>query len=144
MADIEEQIRKAVEEGKFSELPGKGKPLKLETNVFEDPDWRMANHILQTSGYALPWIVLQQEIEAEWGVAKQELARVWQWRMKEDRPAEMVEMEWKRALSAFEQQVVLINRKIRDYNLQVGLVQLQRPLIKAHTEIEHICSEKDG
>lgn len=143
MADIEEQIRKAEEEGKFRDLPGKGKPLKLESNVYEDPDWRVANHLLQTSGYSLPWIVLQQEIDTEWGAAKQTLARIWQWRsdsLKSGKQAEMVEAEWDRALVSFNEQVVLLNRKIRDYNLQVKLIQLQRPFIKTQTEIDRICS----
>lgn len=147
MADIEEQIRKAEEEGKFRDLPGKGKPLKLESNAYEDPDWRMANHLLQTSGYSLPWIVLQQEIDVEWAAAKQTLARIWQWRsdsLKSDKQAEMVEAEWDRALASFNEQVVLLNRKIRDYNLQVKLIQLQRPFIKTQTEIDRICSAQGG
>jgi len=54
--NAEEQIRRAIEEGKFDNLPGKGKPLNLEQNPFEDPEWRLANHVLITSGFSLPWI----------------------------------------------------------------------------------------
>ena len=43
--NIEEQIRRAIQEGKFDDLPGKGKPLKLDENPFEESEWRMANKI---------------------------------------------------------------------------------------------------
>ena len=64
MPNAEEQIRRAIEEGKFDNLPGKGKPLHLDQNPFEDPDWRLANHVLKTSGFSLPWIEKRNEIEA--------------------------------------------------------------------------------
>ena len=55
----DEAIRKAMEEGKFDNLPGKGKPLKLDEDPFEDPEWRLANKMLKEGGY-------QGTISAEW------------------------------------------------------------------------------
>ena len=37
---IEEQLRKAREEGKFDHLRGHGQPLRLDENPFEDPTWQ--------------------------------------------------------------------------------------------------------
>ena len=42
---IEEIIRRAIQEGKFDDLPGKGEPLQLDDNPHEDPEWRAAHHI---------------------------------------------------------------------------------------------------
>ena len=42
MPDIEEEISRAMREGKFSNLAGKGKPLRLEDDQFADPEWRLA------------------------------------------------------------------------------------------------------
>ena len=56
MNKAEDQIRRAMEEGKFDDLPGEGKPLRLENDPFEDPEWRMAHHVLRNGGFTLPWI----------------------------------------------------------------------------------------
>ncbi|MEA3440806.1 MAG: DUF1992 domain-containing protein [Chloroflexota bacterium] len=56
MTGIEEHIRRAMEEGKFDDLPGKGKPLRLDHNPHEDPQWRTAYRMLRNSGFTLPWI----------------------------------------------------------------------------------------
>ncbi len=61
MSNIEDHIRRAIEEGKFDDLPGKGKPLKLEDDPFVDPEWRLAHHMLRCSGFSLPWIERRQE-----------------------------------------------------------------------------------
>ena len=53
---IEEIIRQAMQEGKFDDLPGKGKPLNLDQNPHQDPDWRVAHHLLKSAGFSLPWI----------------------------------------------------------------------------------------
>ncbi|UQZ88978.1 DUF1992 domain-containing protein [Deltaproteobacteria bacterium Smac51] len=47
----ERKIREAMEEGQFDNLPGKGKPLKLEDLSHLPPELRMAYTILKNSGY---------------------------------------------------------------------------------------------
>jgi len=37
---IDEIIRRAIEEGQFDDLPGKGKPLRLDEDPNSDPAWR--------------------------------------------------------------------------------------------------------
>src|SRR5574341_670165 len=81
MDKAEEQIRRAMEEGKFDNLPGKGKPLRLEDNPLEDPEWRLAHHVLRSSGYTLPWIETRRELESEIQAARAALGRTWQWRL---------------------------------------------------------------
>jgi hypothetical protein len=44
---VEKQIREAMEAGEFDNLPGKGQPIDLTENPFEDPDLRMAHHLLR-------------------------------------------------------------------------------------------------
>ena len=48
-----------------SNLPGKGKPLKLDTNPFLTPQARMANRLLKENGFAPRWIELKKEIKQE-------------------------------------------------------------------------------
>ena len=77
---LDEQIRRAIADGQFDDLPGKGKPLKLSQNPYEDPSWSMAYQILKSGGYTLPWIETRQGIELDFEAALKSLGRSWGWR----------------------------------------------------------------
>jgi DnaJ family protein C protein 28 len=137
MPEIEEHIRRAIEEGKFDNLPGQGKPLDLGDDTLADPDWRLAHHMLRSSGYSLPWIELRQEIQAEADTARGTLRRAWEWReaaLAQGQPSERVQGEWMRAVEAFRKQTESINKKIFNYNLQAPSEIVQ--LFKLDTERE--------
>jgi hypothetical protein len=141
MPNIEEQIRRAIEEGSFDNLPGQGRPLNLEEYPFEDPDWRLANHILRNAGFSLPWIENRREIEADLEAARTTLAQVWA-----DYRAGLEESSrdlarWEQAQDIFRQAVVEINQRIARYNLEVPSLQLQRILLDPAKEIERIIGE---
>ena len=138
---IEDHIQQAMQEGKFDDLPGKGQPLRLDENPYEDPDWRLAHHVLQSSGYTLPWIAARQEIEAEIESARQALRTTWSWRqeaLQESpplKPYEQVEAVWQRAVATFGEQAERINKRISDYNLQAPLERFQLRLLDVEQEI---------
>jgi len=103
MSKAEEQIRRAMEEGQFDNLPGKGKPLNLDENPYEDPEWRMAHHILHNSGFSLPWIETRREIETNLEAARTSIKTTWDWRktaLEGKQPIAFVEAEWERAVNA--------------------------------------------
>jgi DnaJ family protein C protein 28 len=142
MPDIEDQIRKAIEEGKFDDLPGKGKPLRLDENPLADPEWRLAQHLLKSSGYSLPWIEKRQEIQAELEAARDKLLVTWQWRndaLEAGRSAESIEQEWQRARQAFQRMIGELNLKIRDYNLEAPAARFQFQPLNAEREIAAAC-----
>jgi hypothetical protein len=61
---VEDQIRQAVAEGKFDNLPGKGKPIDLKA-YFQTPEpLRMAYSILKSADFAPPEVQLLKEVEA--------------------------------------------------------------------------------
>jgi len=137
--DAEEQIRRAIAEGKFDNLPGKGKPLHLDQNPFEDPDWRLANHVLKTSGFSLPWIEKRNEIEALIQSARTSLMRAQEKRreaVQDDLPASSVNAAWTEALEKFKDELAEINRLILSYNLQAPAAQLQMPQLSIERELE--------
>jgi len=141
--NIEEQIRKAMEDGQFDDLPGKGKPLKLDENLFEDPEWRLANKVMKDGGFTLPWIERRQEIESGLETARKALQRAWDWRKESlaaNQPALFAEEEWQRAEKAFRVQVAAINRRIFLYNLETPSLQFQRPAVDAGREIEALTA----
>lgn len=142
MKGIEEQIRQAMEEGKFEDLPGKGKPLNLNENPLVDPEWRMAHHLLHSNGFTLTWIEKRKEIEEVHEKARGALARSWGWRqaaLERGLPANLVEAEWGRAVEAFREQIAAINKRIFNFNLEVPSDQFQRRILNAELEIQAVC-----
>lgn len=144
MPNIEDQIRKAIQDGQFDNLTGKGQRLDLEENPFVEPEWRMAHHILKESGFSLPWIATRNEILTSSQTARNNLARSWGWRtsmLTHDQSTASVEAEWQRAIATFFLQVQETNNKIRTYNLEVPITHLQLPILNAEAEIAKITSQ---
>ena len=143
---IDEQIRKAMQEGSFDDLPGKGKPLDLDINPHEHPDWEMAFQMLRSSGYTLPWIETRQMIEVELDEARSALERSWQWqcaKQDENLDTPVVEREWNRAITSFEGKIKELNKQIFNYNLQIPSSQFSRLKIELEREISKICGQSD-
>ena len=141
MSNIEDHIHQAMQEGKFDDLPGKGRPLNLDDNPLADPEWRMAHHMLQSSGFTLPWIEKRQEIDAALDKARQELRRAWEWRARAAQggiPPSQAEREWQHALERFRAQVAEINKKLFSYNLEVPSSQFQRLPVSFEREVESL------
>ncbi|HSF83493.1 MAG TPA: DnaJ family domain-containing protein [Anaerolineales bacterium] len=145
MADIEEHIRRAIEEGKFENLPGKGKPLHLDENPFEDPDWRMANRVLRNAGFTLPFLEVRREIENTLAAARHDLKRSWDWRNHAlgggIESAEFKD-QWNRSVEKFREQIALINKQIASYNLQTPSDRFQLPPINVERELQLTTSDQ--
>jgi DnaJ family protein C protein 28 len=138
MPNIEDHVRKAIEEGKFDDLPGKGKPIRWDDNPFVEADWQLAFRMLRNAGFALPWMDARKEIESQLEAARAALKRAWDWKqtaMTAGQPPDFVEDEWQRALDAFREQIAEINHHIFDYNLEVPLPRFQRQPADADAEI---------
>jgi DnaJ family protein C protein 28 len=144
MPNIEEQLRKAMAEGKFDNLPGKGKPLHLdEDNPHADPEWELAYHMLKDSGYTLPWIETIHEIEQDLEAARTDFRIAWEWYQStqlQSNPGSKPSKEWERSQQAFKEKLVSLNKRIRDYNLQVPNARFQRPILNFEREIEKLTT----
>ena len=140
MPNIEEHLRKAMAEGKFDNLPGKGKPLHLDgANPHADPDWELAYRMLKDSGFSLPWIETIREIEQDLEAARKDLRLAWEWYQSSQTgstPASVSSAEWERSQQAFKEKLFSLNKRIRDYNLQVPNARFQRPVLNFNQELE--------
>jgi len=58
----EEHIERAIREGEFDHLKGKGRPLKLDDDSMTPSDCRMAYKILKNSGHLPPELQTEKEI----------------------------------------------------------------------------------
>jgi len=149
---IDQQIRDAQERGDFDNLPGKGKPLNLESNPYA-ADRELAYKILRDAGYAPEWIELDKAIRGHVEQARATLSRSWEWyRASLDRLAHRsdawaegercrLQGGWQRAVDAFQAEVKAINADIAGLNLKVPSPRFQRAPLDAARELEQLTGE---
>lgn len=141
MRDIEEHIRKAMQEGKFENLPGHGKPMRLDQNPYEDPEMRLAYKALRDAGYSLPWIETRREIDSQLETARAELRRSWEWQ-RSPQAAQLaysvVQAEWQRAQDRFRERIEEINRLIKSYNLEAPSPNFHYYFVNLEKEIKKL------
>ena len=68
----EGKIQEAIEEGKFDNLPGKGKPIVFDDDMSTPAHIRMANKVLKNAGALPEWIQIRKDILEE----KEEIAKL--------------------------------------------------------------------
>jgi DnaJ family protein C protein 28 len=117
-----EIIEEAMKRGDFDNLPGKGKPLNLDSNELNDP-LGFASKIRKNANIGTPWEERQREIEALVTRAERDLKTTHEWRVRAlQRPGadvQAVEAQWLRALETFRSHVQKINSKILTFNLHL-------------------------
>lgn len=143
---VEAIIQKAMREGAFDNLPGKGKPLDLKENPFVEREWQLAFRMLAQQGFALPWMDKRNEIESAFKAAKESLARTWEWRrnaLAAGEPTAIVDAEWRRAERRFRESVEKLNKRIDDYNLEIPALVFYRAKILIERELDQIKTPAD-
>lgn len=141
MPNIDEQIRKAMEEGKFDNLPGEGKPLKLDNNPHEDPEWRLTYTMLKNSGFSLPWIESRRDLEERFEKASADLRRAWSWHSQQSGrqgTPTSAQNEWLRATALFKERCEELNKNILAYNLKAPSPRFHRNTIDIEKEIDRV------
>ena len=137
---IDKKIREAMERGEFDNLTGKGEPIDLSENPFEDPDWRTAHRMLRNAGFAPAWIEERKDIDAELAVARNNLARVWGilQNARQTEHESSATARWQKALATFREKVDELNRRINAWNLKAPAVSFQRMRIDVEAEIRSL------
>jgi DnaJ family protein C protein 28 len=128
----EKMLREAIENGEFDDLPGKGEPIDLRENPFEDPDLRTVHRLLRDAGFAPAWIEERKDIDAELAAAQTKLTRAWSLFGPGGKAPS--EAEWERSEKEFREQVMELQQRIRIYNLKPPAVVFQRK----HIDVEKI------
>jgi DnaJ homolog subfamily C member 28 len=139
---IDRKIREAMEQGEFDDLSGKGAPVDLSENPFEDPDWRMAHRMLRHAGFAPAWIEERKDIEAEIQSARTTLARVWAvlQNARHTEHSHSAEARWQQALKDFKVKSEELNRRIQTWNLKTPATGFHRNVIDFDLEIDRITN----
>jgi DnaJ homolog subfamily C member 28 len=139
-SSVEKQIREAMEAGAFDNLPGKGKPIDMSENPFEDPDLRTAHRLLRDAGFAPPFIEERKAIDAELEQARTRLNRAW--KIYQSRGNEG-QTTWERVMGEFRELAAGLNSRIRVHNLKVPSGVFQRNLIDVDQEIKRAQTSND-
>jgi DnaJ family protein C protein 28 len=149
---IEEKIREAQAEGKFNNLPGAGRPLNLDDDPFEDPEWAAANRLLKNSGFRPDWLEDDVELRQKLTQARRRLRQTWDWRQEqmgllgERKDAEAIlqrnyiEEEWARAQARFREGLAEVNKGIASLNLKVPSDRLHRRILDVGAELQKIIA----
>lgn len=132
---VDNKIREAIEAGLFDNLPGEGQPLNLSDNPHEPAAWRVAYKMLHDHGFMLPWISERKEIEEDFEKAVNLLTQAYKATHRVKDPDVWARADWQKAQDTFTETVQRLNKRIRDYNLQVPSLSVQRKLIDSETEI---------
>ena len=135
----EKRIREAIEKGEFNDLPGKGEPIDLKENPFEDPDLRMVHRLLRNAGFAPAWIEERKDIDAELEKAQTKLSRAWE--LFGRRGNDDANAAWERNVREFREIVDDLNKRIRIYNLKAPAAVFHRRHLDAERVIEAISGQ---
>ena len=134
---IDKKIREGIEQGEFDNLPGRGEPVDLTENPFEDPDLRTAYRLLRNAGFAPAWIEERKDIEARIDAARTNLQRARRLFGDDNANASAI-ANWQRAVNEFREIAEELNRRIRRYNLKVPAGGFQTGLVNIENEVSRI------
>ncbi|NIM96103.1 MAG: DUF1992 domain-containing protein [Anaerolineales bacterium] len=133
-------LEKAIKEGDFDHLRGKGKPLNLEDESMIKPEWRLVYRVLKNAGMVPFWLELDTEIRRAYQEAREDLAYA-------AKDLRSTDPGWKRAQERFLKQLEPINDQIRELNLKVPHSRFQRKTLDADVELKRIltyCEQAQG
>ncbi len=144
---IEEQIRAAQERGDFDNLPGAGKPLKLDENPYAG-DRAMAFHLLQQNDLLPQELDLGREVDADQARADAllaELRREREWLM--NRPAfsrARAQATYARMREDYAARYAEALRQLRSKILSLNIIapsSLHRPVIDVEAKMRAFYQE---
>ena len=129
---VEQRIQEAMENGAFDNLPGTGKPLKLNDNPYAEPGQEWAFGLLKRNGFAPEWIERSKVIRREIETARRRLRAAWLRHQNEPASA----AQWQQAVQRFSAHVNKINRQIDDFNLVAPTLSVQRHRLRLDAELQ--------
>jgi len=124
---VERQIREAMEEGAFRDLPFQGQPLPIEDDSAAG-DWATAHRILRNAGAAPPWIEADKEVRRHLARRDELLAR----------PRRMTETGRARQRAEMTALVASINDAIARVNAEAPTIRQHRRLLDPETEVARL------
>lgn len=140
---IDRLIDEAQQEGKFDNLPGRGKPLRLNKNPYAE-EQALAFELLQNNDYTLPWIARRNEILSKIDAFRAGLQQAWrrhQRRLSAAIPEgerALLHNEWADVVAEQAAAVEKLNKEIADLNLSVPAERLELLKLNLDRELRRV------
>ena len=118
---IDELIQEGMADGLFDNLPGKGKPLNLQRNLYA-ADMELANELLKENDLPPAWILQRNEILAKIAKLRAEIERQWDWHQREFAVAaasrSQLTIRWDDYCLKWDEAIDELNQAIDTFNLK--------------------------
>ena len=124
---VERQIREAMTDGRFDELPHQGVPLPIEDDAAAG-EWAMAYRMLRDAGMAPPWVEADRE-------AREGLDRL---RVLRDRATRAMPIERDRLRAAFRATALETDRAIERLNAEAPTDRQHRARLDLDAELARL------
>ncbi len=135
--NVEDQIQKAQQDGKFDNLRGQGKPFShLDTDPLEQ--------LVKDQGFRPHFVELDAEIRAKTEIARQGVRRTYEWVLQAREGGSIdrryAQDEWRKALRIFDERLIEINKMIKTFNLELpeALRHTQKFPLKRDEELQKL------
>lgn len=143
---VDQTIRKAMEEGQMDNLPGAGKPLKLDNDPNTPNEMKLAYKILKDNDLAPDWMMTGRELnerEKKLRDRVQRTASAYQSSQRsESDPSKRIQAEhaWNRAQQQLALDSARFNRDLATYNLKAPQGVARRSHFDLQAEIRRALS----
>ena len=139
---VSESIEQAMREGAFDNLPGKGKPLKLNKNPNEPPEMAMANKILVNNDTTPPWIGDRKKLQEDIEELRGEMGQRWA-QMREDWAATDTDRawlarRWTDQIASWTTRIDKLNSRILNLNLILPIWRMELLRLYLADELKRI------
>lgn len=147
-SEIEEMIQDAIVQGKFDNLPGKGKPLQLRKNVYEE-ETELAHKLLKDNDITLPWIAERSTLVARVDVMREQMAQQWRryadaYGRAPDATHQMaLALDWSTRVSEWEEEIATLNKAIDDFNLTLPVRHLELFKLNLERELARVGGRRE-
>lgn len=136
---IDDLIQEGREDGVFDNLPGKGKPLKLNKNIYA-ADSELAHSLMKHNDLTPAWIMNRNHILEKLDALRAHMRRTWQRHEREFRLIEdachrdSLTISWDNVCQKWQGEIDKLNKEINDFNLKRPIDRME--LIKLNLESE--------
>ncbi|MEM7111591.1 MAG: DnaJ family domain-containing protein [Chloroflexota bacterium] len=144
---IEDLIEDGKNQGMFDNLRGKGKPLKLDSNLYA-PEKVLANKLLKDNDLTPAWIMNRNRILEQKEQLRAEMQKKWTQHQQAHRFAQgqaqiqALVISWDDACRAWEAEIVKLNKQIDDFNLKRPIDNMELFKLRFEEELKKIDARR--
>jgi hypothetical protein len=137
---IDDLVREGQDKGLFDNLPGKGKPLDLNRNLYA-ADKELAHALLKENDMPPAWIAERNEILAAISQLQTEVERQWAWHRREFKAVSAaakgrLTISWDDYCLKWLSEIAELNKKIDTFNLKRPTERLEIFKLSLEKELE--------